>query len=83
MGEGGPQNGVIFCFFLSAALVFKMDCFVFVKILKSCGFKLGFLSFVIWISVGESLWTSWASRAILERLSVSRTVKNSVFFMFF
>ena len=83
MGEGGPKNGVIFCFFLFDALVSKFACFVLLKNLKTYGFNLGFLSFVVWISVGESLWTSWASRDILERPLLSKIVKNSWFFKCF
>ena len=79
-GEGGPKNGVIFCFFLFGALVSKFACFVLLKNLKTYGFDFGFLSFVVWISVGESLWTSWASRDILERPLLSKIVKNSCFF---
>ena len=79
-GEGGLKTGVIFCFFLFGALVSKFACFVLLKILKTYGFNLGFLSFVVWISVGESLWTSWASRDILERPLLSKIVKNLWFF---
>ena len=80
MEEGGPKNGVIFRFFLFAALVSKFACFVLLKNLKTYGFDFGFLSFVVWISVGESLWISWASRDILERPLLSKIVKNSMFF---
>ena len=57
--------------------------FCFVKNLKTYGFDFGFLSFVVWISVGESLWTSWASRDILERPLLSKIMKNSCFFRCF
>ena len=70
----------MFCFFLFGALVSKFACFVLLKNLKTYGFDFGFLSFVVWISVGESLWTSWASRDILERPLLSKIVKNSLYF---
>ena len=61
----------------------KFACFVLLKNLKTYGFDFGFLSFVVWISVGESLWTSWASRDILERPLLSKIVKNLCFFKCF
>ena len=61
----------------------KFACFVLLKELKTYGFDLGFLSFVVWISVGESLWTSWASRDILEWPLLSKIMKNSLFFNVF
>ena len=72
-----------FLFFLFVALVSKFACFVLLKNLKTYGFNFGFLSFVVWISVGESLWTSWASRDILERPLLSKIVKNYMFFHVF
>ena len=69
-----------FSFFLFGALVSKFACFVLLKKLKTYGFDFWFLSFVVWISVGESLWTSWASRDIIERPLLSKIMKNSLFF---
>ena len=60
----------------------KFACFVLLIFLKTYGFNFGFLSFVVWISVGESLWTSWVSRDILEWPLLSKIVNNSMFFFY-
>ena len=82
-GKGVPKMGSFsgsFCLVLWCPDLLVLFCF---KNLKTYGFDFGFLSFVVWISVGESLWTSWASRDILERPLLSKIVKNSLFLMFF
>ena len=81
--KGVSETGSFYDFFLFVALVSKFACFVLLKHLKTYGFNFGFLSCVVWISVGESLWTSWASRDILERPLLSKIVKNSMFLCFF
>ena len=82
-GKGVSKMGSFFVFFLFVALVSKLACFVLLKKMKTYGFNFGFLSFVVWISVGESLWTSWASRDILEWPLLSKIVKNLMFFLCF
>ena len=64
-------------------MVSRFVYFVLLRFLKIYGFDFGFLSFVVWISVGESLWTSWASRDILERPLLSKIVKKLIVFKCF
>ena len=82
-GKGVSKVGSFSVFFSFGALVSKFAFFVLLKNLKTYGFDFGFLSFVVWISVGESLWRSWASRDILERPLLSKIVKNSRCFLCF